>query len=204
LTTTPEKKKPTDQLKDEHAGITVMLQILNFICEQSEFAAKLYLNEFDRILEFFTVFVDRCHHGKEEDLLFPALERAGIARQAGLIGILLEEHDRGRAYVRAMQRHFEAYRSGDIKSLSGIIMNARNVIDMLVKHIKKEDTELYPIADRVLGPEAQEELSTGFDAIERDRVGQGRHEAFHALMAQLKKKYNIGTIKHEAENAFPN
>lgn len=32
-------------------------------------------NEIDRILEFLKVFVDRCHHAKEEDFLFPALVR---------------------------------------------------------------------------------------------------------------------------------
>jgi hypothetical protein len=30
-----------------------------------------------QLLEFFTVFVDKCHHGKEEELLFPAMEQAG-------------------------------------------------------------------------------------------------------------------------------
>jgi hemerythrin-like domain-containing protein len=34
-------------------------------------------------MEFLTVFVDKCHHGKEEEFLFPALEAAGIAREGG-------------------------------------------------------------------------------------------------------------------------
>lgn len=36
--------------------------------------------ELKGIMEFLTVFVDKCHHGKEEDFLFPALEAAGIAK----------------------------------------------------------------------------------------------------------------------------
>ena len=45
----------------------------------------------DQLFEFFGVFVDRCHHGKEEALLFPALEAVGIGNNGGPIGVMLRE-----------------------------------------------------------------------------------------------------------------
>jgi hemerythrin-like domain-containing protein len=36
-------------------------------------------------LVFLKEFADRCHHGKEEDFLFPALEKAGIKKEGGPI-----------------------------------------------------------------------------------------------------------------------
>jgi hemerythrin-like domain-containing protein len=35
------------------------------------------------MMEFLSVFADTCHHGKEEDFLFPGLEAAGIPNEGG-------------------------------------------------------------------------------------------------------------------------
>ena len=94
--------KPTDQLKDEHKGISLMLQILGKVCEQIEAGIQISTEHLEKIVDFFKVFVDTCHHGKEEDLLFPAMEEAGIPREGGPIGVLLSEHEQGRGYVSAM------------------------------------------------------------------------------------------------------
>ena len=45
--------------------------------------------------EFFSQFADKCHHAKEEDLLFPLLKERGIPEQGGPIGVMLHEHDVG-------------------------------------------------------------------------------------------------------------
>lgn len=182
-------KKPTEQLKEEHSGIKLMLQILSKICEQSNSAGALPCTELEQILEFFTVFVDRCHHGKEEDLLFPALEIAGIERDGGPIGILIGEHARGRAYVKAMQECAASSNADAQKNLAGIISNGRNYITLLYQHMEKEDSVLYPIADKLLAQAQQEMLSAGFDEIELNRIGPGKHEAFHGLLNRLKNKY---------------
>jgi hemerythrin-like domain-containing protein len=56
----------------------------------------------EEILDFLVVFVDKCHHGKEEGLLFPALEAVGVSRNGGPIGVLLEEHRKGRSLTAEM------------------------------------------------------------------------------------------------------
>ena len=66
--------KATQQLKDEHEGVKIMLNILEQVCRQLGTKGSLNKEHFEGILDFLKVFVDRCHHGKEEDLLFPALE----------------------------------------------------------------------------------------------------------------------------------
>lgn len=76
--------KATQQLKDEHEGIKIMLNILGQICFRLETKGDLNEKHFEGILEFLKVFVDKCHHGKEEDLLFPALEEAGIPKEVAL------------------------------------------------------------------------------------------------------------------------
>jgi hemerythrin-like domain-containing protein len=87
--------KATQQLRNEHEGVKVMLIILEQVCRQLEADRNLNEEHFDGILEFLKVFVDKCHHGKEEDLLFPALTAAGIPED-GPIAVMLQEHEMGR------------------------------------------------------------------------------------------------------------
>lgn len=44
---------------------------------------------------FLKEFADRCHHGREEGILFPALVNAGIPEQSGPIGVMLAEYVEG-------------------------------------------------------------------------------------------------------------
>ena len=92
---------PSGRLKDEHEGILLMLQILDKISGKMKKQEKMDLTHLEEIVDFFRTFADKCHHGKEEDLLFPEMEKAGISRERGPIGVMLAEHVQGRSYVRA-------------------------------------------------------------------------------------------------------
>jgi hemerythrin-like domain-containing protein len=143
----------------------------------------------DQLLEFFAVFVDKCHHGKEEELLFPALEAVGIRREGGPIGVMLEEHERGREYVRSMNTKLSEYRAAEAEAWAGFIREARGYIDLLDQHTHKEDTVLFPIAEKQISEARQVELSKGFERIEVERIGVGRHEAFHGMLDHLEGFY---------------
>ena len=93
---------PAEQLKEEHQGILLMLRILEKVAAKLGAKGKLDLKHLERIVEFFRVFVDKCHHGKEEDLLFPEMEKAGVPKEQGPIGVMLAEHQQGRGYIRGM------------------------------------------------------------------------------------------------------
>jgi len=45
---------------------------------------------------------------------------------------------------------------------------------------------LFPMADRVLGPEDQAELGKAFDKFETEETGAGVHEAMLKLLGELK------------------
>ena len=69
---------------------------------------------------------------------------------------------------------------------------------LLREHIIKEDRVLYPLADRILTQEQQHALEEGFEHIERDVVGEGRHEAFHRMLDELEGVY-LGSAQSEQE-----
>jgi hemerythrin-like domain-containing protein len=181
--------KATDQLCDEHKGILLMLAILEKVAAKLETEGVLDTAHLEGMLEFFSVFVDRCHHGKEEDLLFPAYEAAGIPNKNGPIGAMLAEHAEGRGYVKNMVSAFNGFKKGENFSAARIVDNAGKYIALLKQHIDKEETVLYPMGDARLSGAQHKELLSGFDAIETERIGQGRHEQFHAMLDRLKTIY---------------
>jgi len=180
--------KATQQLRDEHEGVKVMLNILGQVCKQLETEGRLNKEHLEGILEFLKGFVDKCHHGKEEDLLFPALIAVGVPKD-GPIAVMLHEHEMGRNYIKAMGTAFARYMTGGISSAKDIIQNARDYVSLLKDHIEKENNVLFAMADNLLSEERQDELFEGFERIEEERIGIGKHEEFHVLLHQLSGIY---------------
>jgi hemerythrin-like domain-containing protein len=166
-----------------------MLRVLDQDAKRLEAGTRVDTADLEAIVDFIRGFADRCHHGKEEDLLFVAMEEAGIPRQGGPIAVMLHEHTLGRDYVRGMAEAIAPYRAGEAGSAARIAENARGYAALLTQHIYKEDNILYPMADRVLSAAKQAELLEGFERVERERVGPGKHEEYHALLDRLEATY---------------
>ena len=181
--------KPTDVLKEEHKGIKVGLSILGKVADKLQADQPVPPEHLEQLVDFIRTFADRCHHGKEEDLLFNEMVKAGIPKQGGPIAVMLMEHDQGRAYVRGMADAISAYKAGDVRAGYKIAENARGYIRLLTQHIDKEDNILYPIADARLTEKQQICLLEGFEKVEEERVGHGKHEEFHRMLDQLSGVY---------------
>ena len=74
--------KPTAELSHEHLSIVKMIGILGKIAERLDAGGAVPPDDPARCVEFLRVFADKCHHAKEEDHLFPEMEKVGMAREA--------------------------------------------------------------------------------------------------------------------------
>ncbi len=176
---------PAEQLKEEHEGIGLMLTILEKVCVKMEAKENVDQGHLERIVEFFKIFVDQCHHGKEEELLFPAI----IPMEGKFIGILLKEHSQGRSYVRAMGQGLTKMKNFDGGAPEEYAANAQKYIALMTQHIQKENNVLFPMLDSLLAKKKQEELVEGFEDLERKKIGERTHEKFHKLLFELKEIY---------------
>jgi len=180
---------PTKKLMAEHEAIELMLDVLDKMSNKFDSGKIVDANDPENIVDFIKIFADKCHHGKEENLLFPALEKTGIPKESGPIGVMLSDHQEGRGYVRKMAEAVAGIKEGNKKEVKNFAKNARNYIQLLRGHIEKENNILYPLADDRLTPKQQEELKNGFTQVERKIIGEGKHEEYHRLLDTLKKKY---------------
>jgi hemerythrin-like domain-containing protein len=183
--------KPTEVLVTEHKAVLVALQILEKVAVSLAAGTADAPDHLGQLIDFFRGFVDRCHHGKEEDVLFPELEKRGVPREGGPIGVMLAEHDSGRRHIREMANGLARLQSGDGNAVRGIRENVSGYKDLLRGHIDKEDNILYPMADQLLSEIDAAKMIERFAEIERDRVGVGKHEAYHDMLHRLKEIYRI-------------
>jgi hemerythrin-like domain-containing protein len=182
--------KPIEDLKMEHEAVKITLRVLDSICKETEKTGEIANpDHLEQLIEFFVTFVDRCHHGKEEELLFPALEEVGVSRQGGPIGVMLKEHQQGRDAVAKMKAALVRYQGGDRGVAGDFVQHARAYIALLDQHIEKENNVLFVLADSNLSKEKQMELWEGFETIETQKIGPGKHEAFHQMIESLEKIY---------------
>ena len=184
--------KATETLITEHRAIERMLAVLETAARRLDAGERPRPDLFREAVDFVRNFADRCHHGKEEDNLFPRMEARGIPRNGGPLGMMLWEHDQGRAHVGAIAGAIDAYESGDQAAALVIAENARGYVELLQEHIMKEDNVLFPMADSVLSPDDQRELAARFDQIETQIMGPGVHERYHRLLDDLERELGLG------------
>lgn len=172
-------------LINEHEGILFGLKILETMIDQLSANQPVPQKDLQGMVQFLKLFADKCHHGKEEGLMFPAMEQAGIPKDQGPIGQMLLEHELGRQYIRAM----DAASFNTTLDTEVFIRNAREYIALLQSHIEKENKVLFPMGDRLLPREKQQELLNGFEEFEERVMGVGTHEKLHEMLHEFDKKY---------------
>ncbi len=183
--------KPTEILSSEHRVIETMLGVLENICHKAEENQKLDREDANSAVTFIRMFADKCHHGKEEGQLFPAMEAKGVPCESGPIGVMLSEHEQGRRFVGGMAENLEAAAAGDRSALQAFVNNAHGYVLLLRAHIMKEDNILFPMAVRLMSADEEAALLAQFDHVESDHMGAGTHEKFLEVAEKLADKYGV-------------
>lgn len=178
-------KKPTADLAEEHGGITLMLKIMEKAAKRLR-SGEVKKEHLDKIVEFLRNFADKCHHGKEEGILFPEMSKKPSNRKP--INELLGEHMAGRDLIRGMAESLKNYHKGNPDAIH-IAVNMEEYIGLLTEHIKKENLVLFPKADKQLSQKLQEEMEEKFEEFEKTVIGEGVHEKYHGWLKELSKIY---------------
>jgi len=177
----PAATTPTGVLRQEHEVILRALTVLERVGRDLSQGKAVPAETIASLANFFRTFADRCHHAKEEAHLFPALVEHGIPNEGGPIGVMLQEHEEGRALVRT-------FAAGDPATAISAI---RRFVLLLREHIAKENDVLFPMSDQVLPPAEQAAMMSKFDQAEMEIAGP---EVHRQLLAEL-ERLEIATHK---------
>jgi hemerythrin-like domain-containing protein len=170
-------------LGGEHEVIRQVLSCLVGIAKRGVKENRIPQPHADQALEILQLFADRCHHGKEEDILFPALEAKspGFAPAAVMRG----EHVEGRAHIAEMVA------AASEQNPNRFFLAATAYVDLLRAHIDKENEILFRVAQSMLSEDDDAALLRAYRALEHDDMGNGTHERLLGLADGLAAAYDV-------------
>ncbi|MGI0010151.1 MAG: hemerythrin domain-containing protein [Nitrosopumilaceae archaeon] len=142
------------------------------------------------VIDFTKNFTDVCHHGKEENSLFPELEKKGMPRNMGPIAVMLMEHEITRKIANRMDESSKVYlKTGDATHL---IADITEYINHVMQHLWKENNRLFMMADMALQDKI-EEVNQSLNEVEKSKlkeIGKSR-EDYEKLADDLDKKISV-------------
>ena len=166
--------RATQELTAEHRVIEDVLAALDRAVTDAARSGAVPAAFLRDVVAFSRMFVDRCHHGKEERCFFPCLAKCGVPVEGGPIGVMLREHEEGRRLVGVIDDTLARHEAGSA-TLEDVLGACRDYVDLLRAHIAKETQVLFPIGDAVVGDEDEagvrrcfEETDGAFGAGARD------------------------------------
>ena len=174
--------KPTEDLKKEHDELREMFKVMDAMAERLDRNEEVESNHLTEVTDYLNVVVDKNHHAKEENYLFPAMKESGEQEATAPIDELLQEHEESRELLRQMEQ------SGSSDPAT-FTHSAREFIKAVGEHMDKEDNDVFPAADKVLSAEAQETMGKDFERTEEQVLGGGRKEQFKESLRRLQETY---------------
>ncbi|MCL6498853.1 MAG: hemerythrin domain-containing protein [Firmicutes bacterium] len=177
--------RSTEELVRDHEVILGVLDGLEARLRAVQSGGTLDPGYVREAVAFSQGFVDRCHHGKEEHCLFPCLERRGVPREGGPIGVMLAEHEMGRQLVRRIAEAVDRYEAGR-GDLGEVVDLAWQYVELLRAHIAKENEVLFPMGEAVLHASDDADVGRCYDGVEHQQ-GAGEHQRLTQLAARLSR-----------------
>ena len=129
-------------------------------------------------IDFFRTYADRCHHGKEEDILFKELAKKPLsAEHLKIMQELVEEHSYARKTVGELIAAKDLFSQGQAESPIEIESILQRLIDFYPKHIAKEDAQFFYPTMTYFSGEEQEKMMREFWDFDKQLI----HDKYEAI-----------------------
>lgn len=136
-----------------------------------------------QVVDFFRTYVDLCHHGKEEDILFKALAGKEMSSaHRDIMDELIEEHRTARSVITGLDQARSLHSGGDDKAseIAGIY---EEIMELYPPHIEKEDKHFFFPCLEYLSDDEQDRMLAEM----RDFDAKLFHHTYVALIERLEK-----------------
>lgn len=153
---------PLAQLYEEHSSLGAVLHAMSaLVREVREHGKRIDPKVFRAILYYLDVFTEREHHWKEEAVLFPRIRRRTRDADAILDGLACE-HEEGEHAIRELEHAFVRYEEHGDDEFAAFGAAVDRYVRRYREHMRKEEREVMPLAQRVLTPEDWAAIEAAF------------------------------------------
>jgi len=187
---------PIALLMIEHRQIERMIPVLKEEAKKAR-AGEIDTDRISALVDFVRTYADRCHHGKEEEILFAALmEKPMPLDLKTMMEGLMEDHKVSRINTKRVVEAVQSYRAGDDGALSIMADALELLANLYPRHIEAEDKDFFIPCMDLFSKEEQKRMLAQFQRFDmglvhrvyRERMdmlaGNGATERQHTVPSQ--------------------
>lgn len=136
-------------------------------------------------IDFMRSYADRCHHGKEEDILFAQLGGRPLSDELkAMMRRLKDEHQQARRLLRDLDRCNLAMETGDLTVRQEMIEVLREITKLYPKHIEAEDRHFFVPVMEQFSPAEQDIMLEKFYEFDQGLI----HEKYRKVVERHEDK----------------
>ena len=139
----------------------------------------------NQAIDFSLNFTNTCHHGKEEESLFPTLEKKGMPREGGPIARMLYEHEITKTLAESIVKSTKNYISSG-EDYTELVKDIDNYVQHVSLHLSKENQRLFAMAD-IIFKDQENQVNNNLTKVEQeklDKIGNSR-EYYEKLIESI-------------------
>jgi hemerythrin-like domain-containing protein len=174
-----------DVIRAEHRSLAAVIHGLrHLVREVREHGARPDFGLLEAMLRYIDAFPERLHHPKEDRYLFRRLRERDPA-SARILDALEAEHATGARAIRELEAALARYRSEGAVGLPAFAALVDAYAAFHWEHMRKEELEVMPAAERHLLPEDWAEIDAAFGSHGDPLFGADAETEFGTLFRKI-------------------
>ena len=174
---------PIGPLMIEHRLIERMIEQMRRELATAKESRRVDSRSIDIMIDFIRTYADRCHHGKEEGILFRDLAKKQLSSEhAKTMDELIKEHDFARRTVKSLENANERYVLDKPSSLDDVISLINVLIEFYPHHIAKEDGSFFIPSMDYFTKQEQDNMLQEFWEFDRNMI----HEKYREVVERMR------------------
>jgi hemerythrin-like domain-containing protein len=139
----------------------------------------------DTAVDFIRTYADRCHHGKEEGILFAALGRKDLSLEhREVMEDLVREHVQARKIISELMKAKEDHLLGKDAALQELIKYLGEIVEFYPRHIEKEDKHFFAPCMAYFSDAETAEMLEAMAEFDRQMI----HEKYQGIVAGIENR----------------
>ena len=172
-------------LREEHAALAAVLRsILLLVAEDRRSGKAPDFDALRAMLFYVDEFPEQRHHKKESELLFPKLRSRSIEARE-VLDRLDADHAQGEHAIQRLEHALLAYEMMGASRRDAFEDAAKRYVDFYLAHMRTEEMQVLPLAERVLTAEDWAELDRAFESNRDPLLGYEPEAQYAKLFSRI-------------------
>ena len=176
--------EPIGPLMWEHRTIERAVKLLEKELEKIQKTGRNDHEFLNMMVDFFRIYADRTHHGKEEDILFKALNSKSLSSEhKKSMDELIDEHKKGRKLTSELKEWNESHGENSTEDIDKVTDALKGLVQLYPQHIEKEDKHFFFPVLNYFSKQEREKMLKQFYEFDRQLI----HEKYKKLIDEWEK-----------------